>query len=289
MARLFARAVLGGTAAVCGLTGCAGTYDLISSQRFKERPFHTLFVSEDPMQVLETVPDGDERVRAMRRLKEPRENGGTAAQQDRAIAILQEAATLDKRPLVRLAALEALGRFHDPRVGPILVAAYHNAGQTQPNPDAAAGSDVAAAAALSGVKTAVSNFTPDTIKQIQCLSLESLGEHKNPESLRLLVQVASAPTESKPKPAGEIQPVGLYGTEIGTGIDRIDIRLAAIRALGNYEGDPTAIRALVNVLVVEKDVAVIGRAHDSLVNITGQDLPPEGPAWQAWLEKSGKR
>ena len=84
MARLIARTWLGG-AAVCalGLSGCAGTYDLITSERFKERPFHTLFVTEDPMMVLEKVQEGDDRVRAMRVLKEPKENGGTAQQQDR--------------------------------------------------------------------------------------------------------------------------------------------------------------------------------------------------------------
>ena len=133
MARLFARALLGGTAACAlGLTGCAGTYDLITSQRFKERPFHTLFTSEDPMTVLEKVPEGDDRVRAMRNLKEPKENGGTAEQQDRAIAILKVSAVEDPRPLCRLAAVEALSRFSDPRVVPILVAAYHHASHTAP-------------------------------------------------------------------------------------------------------------------------------------------------------------
>ena len=93
--------------AAFALAGCAGTYDVITSQRFKERPFHTLFVTEDPMEVLEKVQEGDDRVRAMHNLKEPKENGGTAAQQDRAIAILQESATTDKRPLVRMAAVKA--------------------------------------------------------------------------------------------------------------------------------------------------------------------------------------
>src|SRR4051812_16681379 len=55
VARQFARAWLGGAAAACALTGCAGTYDLVTSQRFKDRPFHTLFVTEDPMEVLEKV------------------------------------------------------------------------------------------------------------------------------------------------------------------------------------------------------------------------------------------
>ena len=286
MARRIARAWLGGAAAcVVGLTGCAGTYDLITSQRFKDRPFHTLFVGEDPMQVLETSQEGDARVRAMRNLREPRENGGTAAQQDRAIAILQEAATQDPRPLVRLTAVEALSRFKDPRVGPILVASYHSV-----TPPPAREPDVAQAGALAGVKGALAHFTPDTITNIQGRALESLGTHRTPEGLQLLVQAAATPVERKPKPTG-IEPAGLIGleAEVGTGMDRIDVRLAAIRALGQYEKDPTAIRTLVTILKTDRDVAVRGRTHESLVAITGQDLPPDGNAWLAWLDMGGKR
>lgn len=285
MARRIARAWLGG-AAVCvfGLTGCAGTYDLITSQRFKDRPFHTLFVGDDPMEVLEKSQEGDARARAMRHLKEPRENGGTAAQQDRAVAILQEAATQDPRPLVRMAAVDALTRFKDPRVGPILVASYHSVSQPP-----AREPDVAQAGAVSGVKAALAHFTPDTITNIQGRTLEALGTHRTPDGLQLLVQAAATPVERKPKPSG-IEPAGLFSleAEVGTGMDRIDVRLAAIRALGQYEKDPTAIRTLVTILKTDRDVAVRGRAHDSLVAITGQDLPPDGNAWQAWLDKGGK-
>ena len=77
--------------------------------------------------------------------------------------------------------------------------------------------------------------------------------------------------------------------DFGTGIDRIDVRLAAIRALGHYEKDPTAIRTLITILKTDRDVAVRGRAHDSLVAITDQDLPADGNAWQAWLDKGGKK
>jgi HEAT repeat protein len=289
VARRITRTVFCGTAAgALALTGCAGTYDLVTSQRFKERPFHTLFVTEDPMDVLEHVQEGDDRVRAMHNLKEPKENGGTQAQQDRAIAILQEAATVDNRPLIRLAAVEALARFKDQRVGPILVAAYHQAGRE--NQVAGDKRDITAAVAISGIgiKSALTNFTPDTITNLQCRSLESLGDHRTSDGLQLLVQVAGTPTDDKPKPGG-IQQAGLVDLEVGTGLDRIDVRLAAIRALGSYNGDPTAVRALVGVLKTDKDVAVRGRAHEALCKITGQDLPPDGSAWQAWLDKGAKK
>jgi hypothetical protein len=290
--RLIARTMLGGVAAIAfGLTGCAGTYDLVTSQRFKERPFHTLFTREDPIEVLEKVQEGDDRVRAMRAVEEPREHGGSAADQDRVIAILQASATTDPRPLCRLAAVEALSRFKDSRVGPILITAYQNAAYDTP-PATAAPDSVAPAASLSGLKAAVSHFTPDTVTTLQCQTLESLGRHRSADGLKVLVQVATTPTETKPK-AGPVEAAGgLLSLEASVGTsdaDRIDVRLAAIRALGHYENDPTAIQALVGVLKVEKDVAVRGRAHESLVKVTGKDLPPDGQAWAQWVERGAKR
>jgi HEAT repeat protein len=292
--RSIARTLLGGASAVAlGLAGCASSYDLLTSQRFKERPFHTLFTSEDPIEVLEKVQEGDDRVRAMRNLKEPRENGGTAAQQDRVIALLQTSATTEKRPLCRLAAVETLGRFKDPRAGQILIAAYHNAPHDG-GPAASVGSpELVTPAAVSGlaIKGALSTFTPETVTTLQCRSLEAIGKTRTPDGLQLLLQVATAPTE-RPKSRG-VEPAGallsLEATNLPSEGDRVDVRLAAIRALGNYEKDPAAIRGLVGVLRVEKDVAVRGRAHESLVKITGQDLPADGQAWANWIDKGAKR
>src|SRR5439155_9633447 len=172
-------------------------------QRFKERPFHTLFTSEDPLEVLEKVQEGDDRVRAMKNLKEPRENGGTAAQQDRVIAILQASATTEKRPLCRLSAIEALGRFKDPRAGQILIAAYHNAPHDG-GPAAAVGSpEPVSPAGVSGlgIKIAVSTFTPETVTTLQCRALEAIGKNRSREGLQLLLQVATT-TIDRPKESG---------------------------------------------------------------------------------------
>ena len=281
-------------AGTLGLTGCAGTYDLVTSQRFKERPFHTLFTTEDPIEVLEKIQEGDDRVRAMLAIKEPREHGGSAAQQDRMIAILQASATTESRPLCRLAAVKALSDFKDPRVGPILIAAYRNAPFDVP-PTTAIADPVATAGAINGIgiKAAVSSFTPDTVTSLQCSVLESLGRHRDTEGLKLLIEVASTPTErQKPKPTEIESASAMLSMEasIGTNeVDRMDVRLAAIRALGNYQNDPTATRSLIAVLRTEKDVAVCGRSHESLVKITGKDLPPDGAAWADWMDKSGKR
>jgi hypothetical protein len=281
--RLIARTMLGGAALVaCGLSGCAGTYDLVTSQRFKDRPFHTLFHKDDPMQVLETVEEGDDRVRAMRDVKEPKRAGGTDAQQDKLLGILQAGATTDPRPLCRLSAVEALSRFDDPRAGPILIAAYRNAPFDAP---AAPGqpAPVTPAAAFAGAKGAVSNFTPDTVTNIQCNVLTALGKHRSTEGLQLLVQVVTArPAKPAVEPAGGLSALDATVTSES---DRIDVRLAAIRALGSYTNEPAAIQALIGVLRDEKDVALRGRAHESLVSLTGQDLEPDAKAWTDWAAK----
>ena len=92
-------------------------------------------------------------------------------------------------------------------------------------------SGVSQAASFAGVGMAVSQFTPDTVTTIQCRVLNALGRHRSPESLTLLVQVANTQTQ-KPKPSS-IEPAGGLGLELTAGIsepDRIDVRLAAIRA-----------------------------------------------------------
>ena len=120
-------AMLGGLAAAAlNFTGCAGTYDLVTSERFKERPFHRCS-RDDPVQVLETVQEGDDRVKAMKNLKEPKESGGNSADQDRMMTILQTAATNDRRSLCRLAAVEAACSLRRIRAGAILIAAFNNA------------------------------------------------------------------------------------------------------------------------------------------------------------------
>ncbi len=286
MVRLIARTMLGGAALVTfGLTGCAGTYDLVTSQRFKDRPFHTLFHRDDPLQVLETVEEGDDRVRAMQDLKEPKQSGGTDADQDKLLGILQASATTDRRPLCRLAAVEALARFDDPRAGSILIAAYRNAPYDAPPAPGEPAPAVTPAAAFAGVKGAVSSFTPDTVTTIQCHILTALGKHRSADGLQLLVQVAASKPPAKPAltPAGGVPAAD---PSAPSDVDRLDVRLAAIRALASYENETVAIHALIGILRDEKDVALRGRAHESLVRVTGQDLEPDAKAWTDWLSRS---
>ena len=83
-----------------------------------------MFKSEDPMTVMRSSPEGDQRAKAMRKLKEPALSGN-AQDQEQAIELLSQAAPSDPSPVVRVAAIDALGRFKDERAVPILTAAYH--------------------------------------------------------------------------------------------------------------------------------------------------------------------
>src|SRR5690606_36201165 len=69
----------------------------------------------------------DEIAKALHRLDEPITHGGTQNHQDEVMQILARVATTDDRALCRIAAVEALGRFEDPRAGDILLSAYHSA------------------------------------------------------------------------------------------------------------------------------------------------------------------
>src|SRR5207248_1293734 len=154
-----------------------------------------------PMAVLRQSTDGDARAKAMLALKEPRASGGSEADQEEAVQILTRAAIADPQPLCRRAAIQALGRFHDPRAAPALTQAYETAAQL---PTEVAG-------------------------PLQTQALAALGETKQPAAVGLLAKVADKPTPAD-------------ATERDRQIVR-DNRLAAVRALKNFDGSPEAAAA----------------------------------------------
>lgn len=145
-----------------GLGGCAGFWDEITSRDFHVK---TLFVRPDPLVVLRDSNDGDKRAKAYRALEEPARNGGTQEQQDAIVKILTTAATTERQPLCRLAAIQTLGNFQDPRAVQGLVEAYYEAGA----------------------------FPPDTAAAIRCQTLASLGRTKSPAAVELLARVVREP------------------------------------------------------------------------------------------------
>jgi hypothetical protein len=277
---------IAGVAISLALTGCASSWDTFTSRRFKDAPFASMqrmMSPEDPLVVLRANPprDGDERAKAMRRLKEPIENGGTQQDQDEMVDLLARTATADPSPVLRLAAVEALGRFHDPRAAGILMHAYQKA---HGRPDGApAPTDADPTFQLAGGSTgrvpgrggldrslsAPTGYPPDTVAVIRCRTLESLGRTNQPEAVRFLAAVASGP-----------------GAEsVMEGADDRDVRLAAVRGLGHCR-QPESVVVLAEVLGREsgKDTAVVGRAHDGLVRLTGKHLPPDPRKWDAVVQ-----
>lgn len=270
-----------GVAVACslGLTGCANTWDAVTSRKFREAPFGTMkrVVSpEDPVHVLRTNPDGDDRAKAMHRLKEPLANGGTQEDQDQIVEVLAQAAVHDPSPVLRVAAVTALGRFDDPRAPGIIIAAYNNAhGRTEPAAPAEPNSVVPAGlgarprvptTAERMMLTGPTGFTTDTVVAIRGKALEALGRTRKPESARFLAQVAVA-TDPAKAPDGATER---------------EIRLAAVRGLG-ISRQPEAVQALAAVMARESnpngDGALVGTAHDGLVRLTGKKLPADPQKW----------
>lgn len=273
---LFKKFACAGTAFLLPfLAGCAGTIDTLTSQRFREQPFKTLFSSDDPTWVLENMPEGDDRAKALMALKEPKRRGGNDEEQKKIMEIVAASATADKQVVCRLAAIDALSRFEDPQSAKILVTAFHNASIEAPKDGDPAGI-VQAGRKERRAFAPVSSFTPDQVIVIQCRALESLGKKQSPEGLSLLCEIAAKPPAKEPKPP-EQDPFG----DGDIGQDMTDLRLAAIRALSNYKNDMQAAQALYQIMKTERgNVALKSRAYESLQKVTGKDYPPESPDWK---------
>lgn len=261
--------------------GCTHTWDDLTSRRFRREPFQTMFVAPEPMSVLrDPQATGDERVRAMQRLDEPLHHGGGQAEQDEAIEILTRTATSDKQGLARIAAIDALSRFEDPRVTEVLVSAYYNALPTstaKTEEDGTmrfvkpAGHSEPAAQRLFDplAPTDPTAFPPEMIASIQCQALTALGKTGNREALPLLAEVAARPIDAA------------ENDQLGPQQQR-SVKLAAVRALGEFPAERRAVEPLVQVLG-DRDIALRDEAHEGLIQITGHELPPDPGAWEPLL------
>jgi len=160
----WARGLVGAGLVSLGLSGCAQFWDNVTSNDFH---FSSLWEKDpNPMLVLRDSKDGDKRARALRALKEPKQFGGDDKDQDAVVGILVAAAKEEKQPLCRLAAIESLGHFKDPRATQGLIDAYYKA----------------------------TAFQPETATVVQVAALTSLGETKNPAGVDLLAKVVRAPS-----------------------------------------------------------------------------------------------
>jgi HEAT repeat protein len=243
----------------CASVGCAGFWDDVTSRDFK---FESLYTSPpDPLVVLRDSKDGNQRARALRALREPKEHGGNDQDQEMVLKILTTAAVSEHQPWVRLAAIQSLGRFRDPRAVTALKSAYELAGNALP------AGDVQQAAFHPPA-----GYQPETVAAIRCQAIEALGQTQNPASVELLVRVLRQPP--------------VEGTE-GERQEATDERIAAARALGNFK-EYQATDALLKVLQTEKDVALRDCACQSLQNATGKKLPDDPKAWEALLHPANE-
>jgi HEAT repeats len=146
-----------------GVCGCANFWDEVTSTDFH---FKDLYAKPaPPLVVLRDSTDGDARAKALRSLREPLQNGGTQKDQDVYVQILTSAATTDKQPLCRMAAIKALSQFKDPRTIKVLIVADQKAER---------------------------DFARDIATTIRQQALAALGENRNPEAREWLILVARA-------------------------------------------------------------------------------------------------
>ncbi|MGE3804469.1 MAG: HEAT repeat domain-containing protein [Gemmataceae bacterium] len=148
------------------LTGCSSLWEEVTSREFKVK---NLFTRPDPIVVMRESTDGDKRAKALLAMKEPRGHGGGDLEQNTVLQIMNAAATTDRQPLVRLAAVEQLGTFQDQRAIPILEDAFYKAG----------------------------DFSPEIATRIQCRVLTSMGETRKPEVKRFLIDKLKEPTAER--------------------------------------------------------------------------------------------
>jgi len=259
------------------LFGCAG-FDEIGSRRFKEEPFTTLFVADDPMTILRSSGEADRRVKAMRNVKEPIASGGSQADQDELIGILSNTASTDIQGVCRLAAIDTLARMRDPRAGEVLIKVWATAAPTPPEPTTKQGvAQASLTRQLPGLP-----FAPEVTIAVQGRTLEAIGQKQSPEGLPILIQLAEAPIKKKERTI-EMDILGSGGDDQS----QFELRLSAIRGLSYYQSEPKAIECLIRILQTEKDVAIRGRTQASLVKITGQTFAADYELWLKWWQAGG--
>jgi HEAT repeat protein len=248
---------LAGLGLLClSLAGCANAMEELTRHdiSFGEKVHNVFAPSPDPLVVLRDSHDGDQRARAMRALKEPKENGGNDRDQEAVLAILVTSSKSDPQPLCRVAAIQSLGRFKDPRAAQALIDSYYSA----------------------------TVFTPETTTVVQCAALTALGETRHPAAVDLLTRVVRAPA-----PASES--AGDQDKE-----QEQDRRIAAARALGNFShyqavealvsvlrtDKDAAIRNRAHESLVQstgKDLGTDPGAWDKLANAHAYDSPVPAP------------
>lgn len=153
----------------CGLLTLSGCAEM-DEFSIKKMNFEVFRAPKDPLDVIRNSKDGSARARALRSLREPAEVGGTKEEQDAVVAILAYSASHESQPWCRVAAIDSLRKFKDPRAADGLKEAYYRAGA----------------------------FNPEQATMIRCQALTALGEGGQPVAAEVLVRVLREPPVEGP-------------------------------------------------------------------------------------------
>lgn len=131
-------------------------------------------------------------------------------------------------------------------------------------------------------------------------AIQKLATYKDPAATKALIDAYQVPANATDK-NGMLQVViveSLGKRKDPAGTDTIvaaldpknseDLRAAAAHALGNYPDYKTPL-ALVASLKQEKSTVVRREAHQSLVKITGRDLPATPEVWEQAIQQAAAR
>ena len=110
-------------------------------------------------------------------MQEPKQTGGTDKDQDFVVQVLTLAAATERVALCRLAAIETLEKFQDPRTVKALEDAYYRA----------------------------TSFPAETASIIRCRALEALGKVGHQEAIPILVKVLREPPVAEQSTEAEKQ------------------------------------------------------------------------------------
>lgn len=147
-----------------------------------------LFDRRDPLEVLASSRDGDLRARAYRRLK----TTGSEEERAKVIDLLAEAAKSEKDMVSRLAAVEKLGEFKDPRAFQALQEAFYapaNAQARDPVVRIAAVQGMARSGNPNAVPILAEVVVRDPSRDVRLAAADGLGRFQNADAANALVKV----------------------------------------------------------------------------------------------------
>jgi HEAT repeat protein len=189
---------MGSLLLISGL-GCAQTWDDLTAHSpeggfANDLRFRTalLLHRRPPLEVLAESQDGDLRARAYKALKEPREHGGTDEDQKMMMDLLASAAKTEKFAYCRVAAVEKLGQFKDPRAVSALQDAFYapaNVSERNPIVRVAVVQQLARKDDAHAAKLLIDALGKDPARDVRLAAAEGLGHQRYAETAEALVQV----------------------------------------------------------------------------------------------------